>query len=87
MRGHGGRLDLVRTGPAGTEFAILLPKGAAVPMPAAEAARLATDGPTTAPGDLPVGTAADEEPREGLPSPGGPVYIAPTLPRAGSSVG
>ncbi len=30
VRGHGGRLDLVRTGPEGTEFAICLPKGAAV---------------------------------------------------------
>ena len=26
IRGHGGRLDLVRTGPEGTEFAVVLPK-------------------------------------------------------------
>jgi signal transduction histidine kinase len=26
-RGHGGRLDLVRTGPDGTQFAIILPRG------------------------------------------------------------
>ena len=26
LRGHGGRVDLIRTGPTGTEFAIWLPK-------------------------------------------------------------
>ena len=36
VRGHGGRLDLVRTGPDGTEFAIRLPKAIAVLDEAAE---------------------------------------------------
>lgn len=36
VRGHGGRLDLLRTGPDGTEFAIHLPKAIAVLDEAAE---------------------------------------------------
>ncbi len=36
VRGHGGRLDLVQTGPKGTEFAIRLPKAIAVLDAAAE---------------------------------------------------
>jgi signal transduction histidine kinase len=35
VRGHGGRLDLVRTGPDGTEFAIVLPKTIIAPVEAA----------------------------------------------------
>jgi signal transduction histidine kinase len=36
VRGHGGRLELVQTGPGGTEFAIRLPKGPALAAPLAE---------------------------------------------------
>ncbi|MBN2906287.1 MAG: HAMP domain-containing histidine kinase [Rhodobacteraceae bacterium] len=36
VRGHGGRLELVRTGPGGTIFSIRLPKGATLQEPAPE---------------------------------------------------
>jgi K+-sensing histidine kinase KdpD len=35
VRGHGGRLDLVSTGPGGTVFRIVLPKGLAPELPPA----------------------------------------------------
>jgi signal transduction histidine kinase len=35
VRGHGGRLDLVSSGPEGTVFRIVLPKGVATDLPPA----------------------------------------------------
>ena len=55
VRGHGGRLDLVSTGPGGTVFRIVLPKGLAPDLPPA----------ALAPAEPDTGTAADGGPDRG----------------------